>query len=197
MKDFTKYLPQIVLVVLVLIGGYLLITSPKAAPVTEESLETATTTETVSEEPTTPIPAGTPTTGLPSGVQVVTQTIWAPFNDPVWDITFKYQTGWKFEVVNDSKGDVEQAYLTAKEGTVLVSREKPIAEPKLITFTTSTETIAGQQTEVHTYTNPKEGYAYYRFFSVTDGNDRYYVSIRSYVEDQKWSAAFVSRIALK
>lgn len=147
--------------------------APAEAPVPESP---------TSQTPTLPaLPAiqePSPSQGA-SGITVVEQTILRTFNHPKWHLIVSMPSEWEFATTREADGDISAVSFSSSEGNVYVSREDPIAEPSLVSFTTSTRTVAGQSVEVRRYANPNETYASYLYFTLEYGNYQYYVSVRS------------------
>jgi hypothetical protein len=195
-----KYVPYAVLALLVLAGVYFLMTGgPVVAPQAESLTEEQEATSTPSVEEAAPVSQASSPGGisLPEGLQIVKQTAWATFNDAAWDFSFKYQSTWGLSTGKGGDEAINQANLTTGEGTILITREVPIAQPALLKYETSMRTVAGQEVEVREYVKPKDKYAYYLYATLSDGNDLYFISIKSYVESKEWAEDFLDRVAAK
>jgi|GEM_PF-4299343 len=196
MKNAQNYIPYLVLALLVALGAYLLFTDRTEAPTPSEEVTTeeAVEQQSTEETPTPPVVSGG--ISLPEGVKIISQTAWATFTDPRWSLSFKYQQGWKASKIEEGS-TLTGMSVVASAFTILMQEDKPIGEPALLTPKKSTQTIAGQSVEVREYVKPNETYAYYLYFTLTDGNDDYNVSIRSKSEDRKEVDAFIERLSMQ
>ena len=202
--------PLIALALLIVLGIAYWLTQGNDDATTSVPGEVATTTEeeaggsnegtrapstsvgTPSSPLTPPVGVTAPSTG---GVNVV--AYWATFDNAKWHFTFKYRTDWESGVTKSEDGDITQASFSSDDGSILVSRNIPIAEPAGLTAQTRTRTVAGQSVEVREYENPNENYKYYQYLTLQSGNYEYYVSIRSKTTAKSFAEDFLSRIATK
>jgi hypothetical protein len=200
-----KHLPYIVLGLLILIGAYLLLTDTVDVSIEKTtSSESATTTEDTNGE-SVPTPSGGGTglsvssdgsISVPPGLNIVKQTAWATFTDPDWALSFKYQKGWEVTKADGKDGTLAQASIATPAFTILIQEDMDIAEPAIIEPRVSTETIAGQRVEVHEYLEPREGYAYYLYFTLSDGNDDFNFSIRAKTDEREEVNDFIERLSM-
>jgi hypothetical protein len=93
-----KYIPHLILALLVLVGMYLLFTSKEDAPQAPEEAQLEGSAEPVSdtpsdakelEEPSSISVSATGGVSVPEGLHVVKQTAWATFTDANWSLSFK------------------------------------------------------------------------------------------------------------
>jgi hypothetical protein len=92
---------------------------------------------------------------------------------------------------------LEQVKIEGGAFTILVQEDKPIAKPSLLTAKTYQKTIAGQSVEVTEYENPNDTYAYYLYFTLSDGNDDFFFSVRSKSEDREDTDDFIERLSMQ
>ncbi len=158
---------------------------------------TATSTETAGLEEKG-IPDVAPAPQAPSGgLTVVAQTVWKNYVNELWKIEFKYKPEGQLSVIKSKAGDIDQITITSSDMNVFLSRNIRVAEPALLDFKSYDRTIAGQKIEVHEYTKPNEDYAFYLFFVLPVGGDKYYISINSITDSKQPAYDFINRITVK
>lgn len=193
-----KKIPLFILALVVIAGAAWLLSRPSPSLAPSDGIPTATTTVLTQEGTGSPSVATPVPPGLPSGAQVVKQTIWQPYSNSAWELGFRYQSEWEVsEGVPDEDGDITQVSVSTPDAAMLLTKELPIAEPSRLEVKTYMRTVANQEVEVHEYTKPNDTYAYYLYFTITLGNDEYYVSIKSYGAATKPVDDFISRIVVK